>query len=365
MTEAVPLQQIRRTFVRFQNRTLSYFSGCDYFRLSSHPRVLSALRTGLDKYGLNVAASRLTTGNHVLYQELEASIAKFFDAEDALLTSGGYITNLVAAQALAGNFSHALIDERSHPSLGDAARFLDCPVLNFKHRNPEDVARVVTRCGPGAKLILLTDGMFSHNGSAAPLREYLKMLPKDAMLLVDDAHAAGVLGRSGKGSLEHAGVSRQRIIQTITLSKAVGAYGGAVLGTRALRDKIISRSRMFAGNTPLPLPLAAAAIEGLQIMKMDRGLRRRLFENANRVKHGLKDLINPEEPGPIVAIIPEGPRQSLHLHGALLAAQIFPPLIRYPGGSEAGYFRFVISSEHTPQQLDNLVETLQSCTTTR
>src|SRR5689334_19754014 len=124
MTEAAPLQQIRRTFVRFQNRTLSYFAGCDYFRLSSHPRVIKALNAGLNKYGLNVAASRLTTGNHILYGKLEAAIADFFGAEDALLTSGGYITNLVAAQALAGNFSHALVDERSHPSLGDAARFL-------------------------------------------------------------------------------------------------------------------------------------------------------------------------------------------------------------------------------------------------
>lgn len=360
MTEAAPLQQIRRTFVRFQNRTLSYFAGCDYFRLSSHPRVLKALNAALDKYGLNVAASRLTTGNHILYGELEASIAQLFDAENALLTSGGYITNLVAAQALEGNFSHALIDERSHPSLGDAARFLDCPIVNFKHRDPEDVAQVVARCGPGAKLILLTDGMFSHNGSAAPLREYLRALPKDAMLLVDDAHAAGVLGKTGKGSLEHAGVSRRRIVQTITLSKAVGAYGGAILATRAFRDKITTRSRMFAGNTPLPLPLAAAAIEGLKILKSDLGLRRRIFQNADRVKQSLKDFVNPDAPGPIVSIVPENPRQTIQLRRALLGADIYPPFIRYPGGPEAGYFRFVISSEHTPRQLDNLMEVLQS-----
>src|SRR5262249_16199652 len=152
------------------------------------------------RYGLNVAASRLTSGNHKLYRDLEECIADFFGAEDALVTSGGYITNLVAAQSFAGNFSHVLIDERSHPSLGDAGRLFDCPILNFKHREADDVARVVARRGPGAKSILLTDGMFSHDGSAAPLRDYLRVLPKDAMLLVDDAHAAGVLGKTGKGS---------------------------------------------------------------------------------------------------------------------------------------------------------------------
>src|SRR5436305_10649774 len=129
MTEPEPLQQINRTCVRFRNRTLAYFSGCDYFRLASHPKVITALQAGVRKYGLNVAASRLTTGNHKLYGELEERLADFFKAETATLVSTGYLSNVVAAQALAGNFSHAIIDERSHPSLEDAARFLECPLL--------------------------------------------------------------------------------------------------------------------------------------------------------------------------------------------------------------------------------------------
>src|SRR6516162_7197898 len=111
MTKPAPLQQLDRTYVRFKGRKLSYFSGCDYYRLASHPEVLEALRIGAERYGLNVAASRLTTGNHVLYLELEKALSRFFGAEDALLVSTGYATNLVVAQALAGNFSHALIDE--------------------------------------------------------------------------------------------------------------------------------------------------------------------------------------------------------------------------------------------------------------
>src|ERR1043166_6956384 len=188
MVEPEPLQQTDRTYVRFHNRKLSYFSGCDYFRLASHPRVIAAIKEGVAKYGLNVAASRLTTGNHILYQQLEQRLTAFFNAESALLVSGGYVTNLIVAQALRGNFSHVVVDEKAHPSLSDAARLLDCPVLKLKHRDAEDLAELVRRCGPGARLILLTDGMFAHDGSVAPLAKYLEVLPRDAIILVDDAH---------------------------------------------------------------------------------------------------------------------------------------------------------------------------------
>src|SRR5438874_1311135 len=133
MTEPEPLQQVQRTYVRFKNRTYSYFAGCDYYRLTGDGRVIAALKHGLKKYGLSVAASRLTTGNHILYQQLEKTLRNFFKAEATLVVGTGYITNLIACQAFAGRFSHALVDEKSHPSLSDASRFLDCPVLKFKH----------------------------------------------------------------------------------------------------------------------------------------------------------------------------------------------------------------------------------------
>jgi 7-keto-8-aminopelargonate synthetase-like enzyme len=362
MTEPEPIQQVNRTCVRVRGRKLAYFSGCDYFRLASHPQVIAALQTGVKKYGLNVAASRLTTGNHVLYRELEAALANFFAAESALLVSSGYMTNLVVAQALAASFSHALIDDGAHASLSDAASFLNCPVLQFKSRDAVALANAVRRCGPQSKLLVLTDGMFSHDGSAAPLAEYLAILPKDALLLVDDAHGAGVLGRTGKGAVEHADVSRRRVIQTVTLSKAFGAYGGAILGTTRLRQRILDRSRMFVGSTPLPLPVAHAALAGVRILKADPGLRRRLGENAAYVKKALRQagLALAETPGPIVPLLPRHPSEAARLRRALFAANIYPPFIKYPGGPPSGYFRFVISSEHTRAQLDSLLNVLRA-----
>jgi len=361
MTEPEPLQQVDRTCVCYRGRKLAYFSGCDYFRLASHPRVIAALREGLKEYGLNVAASRLTTGNHVLYRELEAELARFFAAESALVVASGYATNLIVAQALAGNFSHALVDDGAHTSLSDAVRFLDCPVLRFKSRDAQALARAAHRCGPGAKLAVLTDGMFAGDGSAAPLAEYLEVLPKDALIVVDDAHGAGVLGRTGKGTVEHAGVNRRRIIQSITLSKAFGAYGGAILCGASFRQRILNKSRMFVGSTPLPLPLASAALAGIRILKTDGSLQRRLINNAAYVKTALREagMALADKPGPIVPLRPRRGNQALTIKRALITAGIFPPFLKYPGGPPKGYFRFVISSEHDRPQLNRLISVLR------
>ena len=380
MNELEPLQQLERTCVRWRGRKLVYFSGCDYFRLASHPAVLKAAAAGLKQFGLNVAASRLTTGHHRIYAELEAALAKFFGAPDALLVSGGYPTSTLVAQALAGEITRVLIDERAHPALLDAAAHFGCPIMKFKHRDADDLKRAVGRCGRGSRLVVLTDGMFSHDGSVAPLKAYLKVLPRDALLLVDDAHGAGVLGVTGQGTLEHAGVSRQRIIQCVTLSKAFGAYGGAVLGTRELRAKILARSRAFIGCTPLPPPLANAALASVKILSRGGKPRARLHANAEYVKAALHQAgfertgtphpasVHPLPirwgegwgeglPGPIIAIHPRSEAETRALRRRLLAAGIYPPFLKY-AGAEKGFFRFVISSEHTRAQLDALVAVL-------
>ncbi|HZR17111.1 MAG TPA: aminotransferase class I/II-fold pyridoxal phosphate-dependent enzyme [Verrucomicrobiae bacterium] len=362
MIEPQTLQQVDRTYVRWAGREFSYFSGCDYFRLSSHAEVKSALIRGLKCHGLNVAASRMTTGNHPAYGTLEKELARFFKTEAALLVPSGYVTNLVAAQTLSGQFSHALIDELAHPSLHDAANILQCPVLTFGHRSVPELTTAIARCGPGAKLILLTDGMFARDGSVAPLREYQKALPGDGVILVDDAHGAGVLGANGRGALEHARANSRHVIHTITLSKAFGVYGGVILCSTPLRKRILERSRLFIGSTPLPLPLVEAGRQALKIIREGKSLRRRLNQHTRFVREALTKagVSIPETPGPIIAFQPGNNRAAQALQRALRKARIYPPLVYYPGGPAAGYFRFVISSEHTRTQLDNLVAVLTS-----
>jgi 7-keto-8-aminopelargonate synthetase-like enzyme len=358
---AEPLQQLDRTFVLHHGRKLAYFAGCDYFRLSSRPEVLRALTHGLDQFGLNVAASRKTTGNHPLYGQLEDELVRFAAVPAALFVSNGYITNLAVAQALTGTFTHALIDQRAHGSLQDAAQMLGCPVINFPHRDAASAARLSRRLGSRAKIVLLTDGLFSHSGEVAPLDAYLRVLPPHTKLLVDDAHAFGILGKTGRGTAEFLGLPiSPRLIQTVTLSKSLGTYGGAILGTQELRDRIIARSRLFVGNTPLPLPLTAAALAALDLLRAEPSLRRRLHFNASYVKGALRDagLSLNDGPGPIVPIHPHSASDVTKLKRTLLKAGIHPPHINYLGGPKDGYFRVVISSEHTAEQLDALVTVL-------
>ena len=197
---APPLRFVDSTHVHCGGRQLCYFGGCDYFRLSRHPKVLGALSQGLRAEGLNASASRMTTGNHPVYQRLERELARFFDCRSATLVSAGYLSNLVAAQALAGEFTHALIDERAHSSLHDAVLFLRCPTHSFRHQSVPDAARVARRCGPRARLVLLTDGVFAHDGSVAPLDGYSRILSKRGVDFPKGMFGFG-LGRGGGGRL--------------------------------------------------------------------------------------------------------------------------------------------------------------------
>jgi len=300
--------------------------------------------------------------NHELYQELESELVRFFGAQSATLVSNGYATNLVLAQALAGEFSHALIDSRAHQSLRDCLPFLKSRVVEFSHAGVGAVSKAIPKPGKRSRIVLLTDGMFSHNGTLAPLREYLNLLPRGSKIIVDDAHGAGTLGDRGRGTCELLGIQSEQVIQTISLSKAFGVYGGAILGTKALREKMLKNSSLLRGNTPLSLPLANAALRALTLVRKDTALRGRLAENIAFVKSQLsrRPWNKFENATPIVSIVPKGAAQARRLRQQLLAWSIYPTQITY--GDDQAYFRFAISSEHTRAQLESLVATLHGLT---
>src|SRR6185295_19533372 len=174
--------------------------------------------------------------------------------------------------------------------------------------------------------------------------------------LVDDSHGAGTLGRTGRGTAEYLGVPTERLIQTITLSKAFGVYGGAILGSAGICEKVVQRSRLFVGNTPLPPPLAAGALTALEIVRTNSKMRRCLWFNAEYVKFAMREagLAVNGGPGPIVPWHTRHRNETAMLRRRLLAAGIHPPFINYLGGPRNGFFRFVISSEHTEAQLCDL-----------
>jgi 8-amino-7-oxononanoate synthase len=356
----VPLESAGMNEIFFRGRKLIHFSGCDYFRLSQNTHVVAAAKKTLAQAGLNVAASRLTTGDRAVYHELEAALQNFFRSEAALVLSDGYLAPLAVAQALTNDFSHVYIDEFAHGALLDAAKMFGCPVQNFWHRDAADLQKKLSRGGKNFRPMVLTDGMFSSDGSVAPLRAYLKILPRNGMILVDDAHGVGLLGANGRGTVELENVSRERVILCGTLSKAFGAFGGMVLSPKKIREQILSRSRSFVGATPLPPPLAGAAIAAVKILSSEKLRRQKMFRNTAWLRSELKNAgwkIS-DTAGPIVRLPDLDPSDDLRLKKMLLAAGIYPPFLQY-GAATKGYFRFVISSEHTKGQLENLASVLQ------
>ena len=363
-----PLQQVDRVFVQSLGRTWVYFGGCDYFRLASHPAVVRAAHDAIDRFGLNVAASRRTSGNHAVYNRLEAALKRFFGAPSAVLTSNGYSTAIVVAQALADEATHLLLDEHAHGCLVDAGDVLRCKVVRFAHRNVDDLRRKLRTFGASARVIVATDGMFSATGLLAPLPEYLKALPASGRLWIDDAHGAGALGNTGKGTWEaltgkgpfH---GDDRVLMTLTLSKSFGCYGGAVLGPQALSDSIRVRSRLFTGNTPLPPPFAAASLKAVEILRKTPRLRTKLTANVTLLRRSLRALGWPVEDSmsPVLALTPTDEKTATAIQKRMRRAGILPPFMRYPGGKDSGFFRIAVSCEHTREQVGALIAAVGPC----
>ncbi|HSB81240.1 MAG TPA: pyridoxal phosphate-dependent aminotransferase family protein, partial [Candidatus Methylomirabilis sp.] len=254
------LRFLDRTKVLHEGKPYLFFGGTDYHRLASHPAVLRALREVAESDGLSCAGSRTTTGNHPLLPELERKVAAFLGAGEAALCSSGYLSNAVALEAVAGEFQRFFIDGGAHSSLAaPAGRLSRDAVVTFRHADPEDLTlELKTRLRPGERPLVLTDGVVPVDGEMPPLRVYWEAVRDfGGALLVDDAHGIAVVGPTGKGSPEEAGLSGGSFIQTGTLSKGLGAFGGLVAGQTGLAGKIAEKSLAFVGGTPIPPPLAA------------------------------------------------------------------------------------------------------------
>ncbi len=345
--------------VVYRGRALTFFGGCDYLRLSTHPAVVEAARDAAVR-GLGVAASRLTTGNDPSLAACERELARFFQAEACALTATGYMANLALGQTLAGRFTHALMDERAHVSLRDAAALMGASVREFRHIHVDALEKAFLELPSGARAVVMTDGMFPLDGVVPPLAAYWNRLGPNVEWWIDDCHAAGTLGKRGRGSIEYHGGTRKGVYQIITLSKALGAFGGAILSDPQTVQALWRKSRSFAGSSPPPLPLVAAARQSLRILALESERLKRLQDNRLWVKQRLREagILDAISPGPMFLVTPKSTSDRLRIRRRLLASRIHPPYIHYPGAPAGGAFRFAVSSEHRPEELAQLVEAL-------
>ncbi len=337
------------------------FSSNDYLGLSGHPKIIQAAVAAFRKYGFGSGSSRLLSGSYVPHKKLEDRIAKFKGTRAALVFSTGYSANTGIIPAVVGTGDTVLSDELNHASIVDGARLSRAKIRIYRHCNTNHLEELLKKSS-GRKLII-TDTVFSMDGDIAPLKGIVFLSKKyDALLMIDDAHGAGVLGRTGRGGLEHFGIKSDDIIQMGTLSKAFGCFGGFVAGSRNLTDFLINRARSFIYSTSIPPAMVEACIKAIDIVDLSsHNMRKRLWKNRQRLYLGLKsldyDILNSETP--IIPILAGNVVNAIKTGNYLRRKRIFAPAIRPPTVPEGKCrIRFSVTAAHTYEDIDLVLESL-------
>ncbi|HYL33153.1 MAG TPA: 8-amino-7-oxononanoate synthase [Stellaceae bacterium] len=338
--------------VRGERRLVS-FSCNDYLNLSHHPQVKAAAIAALEQYGTGAGASRLVTGNHPLFAELESRLARLKGAEAGCTFGSGYLANAGIVPALVSRDDLVLVDELAHACLWAGARLARANVLAYRHNDLEHAAALLAEFRPRhANTLIATDGVFSMDGDLAPLPALAALAARhDAWLMVDDAHGLGVVGGGRGARFAHTELP-EIPLQMGTLSKAVGGYGGYLCASRAVIDLVTNRARSFVYSTGLPPATVAAASAALDIIASDADLVARPMRNARRFTRvaGL-----PEAQSAIVPVVLGTAERALAASRCLedegfLAVAIRPPTV--PEGTAR--LRFAFTAGHEDADIDRL-----------
>jgi 8-amino-7-oxononanoate synthase len=348
--------------VLVDGRLLRVFCSNDYLGLAQHPEVVAALQAASAQFGAGSGAAHLVTGHSAPHQQLEAQLAAYTGRERALLFSTGYMANLGVLAAFAGRDEAVLEDRLNHASLIDGARLSGARLLRYRHADAEDAAAVLAERKDCA--VIATDGLFSMDGDVAPLRALAELAARHrAWLLIDDAHGLGVLGPSGRGSLEVAGLdARAAPLLVGTLGKAFGCFGAFVAGDEAVIEFLLQRARTSTYTTALPPGIAAAASMALQIAQRESWRREQLQARITQFRAGASTLRLPvtESSSPIQPLMVGDASRALRLSRALYelgywVTAIRPPTV--PAGSAR--LRLTLSAAHSAADVDDLLVALE------
>jgi 8-amino-7-oxononanoate synthase len=335
------------------------FSSNDYLGLAAHPEVLAAATETALREGFGAGAARLVAGNLPAHRALEADLATYLRRPAALLFPTGYQANLGVVATLAGPSDLIASDAANHASLIDGCRLSRATVAIYAHADPAAAAEALVRPGTFRRRFLITESLFSMDGDAAPLSALAEVAnAHDAIFVVDEAHALGVLGPGGRGLCAEAGLDPDVLVGT--LGKAFGAAGGFVTGSAALRDYLVNRARTFVFTTAPPPPIAGAARAGLRLAAAPAGDQRRARLRASqaRVIERLGGKIPPSA-GPILPVILGSDARALAAAAHLRHRGLFVPAIRPPTVPDGtARLRLTFSSEHTDEELEVLARAL-------
>ncbi|MBI3323737.1 MAG: 8-amino-7-oxononanoate synthase [Candidatus Omnitrophica bacterium] len=357
------IEEVSGAQVRVEGRWLVCWCTNDYLGLSTHPRLIRAAQEAAAAWGVGARASRLLAGSTRIHVELEHALAEFFGCEAAAMFPSGYLANLGTLAALVGRGDLVLVDRLAHASLIDAARASGAMFRIFRHNDPDDARRWLSRYSHARRKLVVTEGLFSMDGDLGCLGALSHIASEcGALLYVDDAHGAFALGATGRGSPELLGISHDSLIYMATLGKALGAQGGFVAGPRSLIETLQNRARTFVFETAPAVPIVAAAHEALRIVREEPILRHRLADNiqASRQLLGGVSGLSASASHHILPIVVGSSRAALDLAGFLSEQGMLAPAIRPPTVSRGtARLRISLTALHTTEQVSRLSRLLR------
>ncbi len=352
--------------VTIQGKKFIMFGSNNYLGLANDPRMKAAAIDAIKKYGTGVAGSRFLNGNTVLHMELERKLAAFKGREAALVYATGYQMNLGVVSALVGKGDFAIVDKLDHASILDGCRLSHGEIRRFKHNNPADLERVLKDIGPGHGKLVIVDGVFSMEGDIAPIPEISKICRKyGARLMVDDAHATGVLGRHGRGTCEYFNLSHKDVDLVVgTCSKSFASVGGFVVGDENIIHYIQHLSRSMIFSAALPPASVAAISKAIDIIEEEPQRIKKLWDNAAYLMKNFKrmGLNTGETRTPIIPVVIGDNEKTFMLWRMLYDKGLFTnPVVSPAVPPKRSLLRVVATATHTREQLDRALNIFEGC----
>ncbi len=341
--------------VVIEGKEVILLSSNNYLGLANHPKIKEAAKKAVDKYGAGSGAARLISGNCILYKELEEKIAAFKKTEAALVFGSGYLANIGILSTVAGEGDLILSDELNHASIIDGCRLSRAEKIIYRHKDTKHIEEILSK-NRSKRILIVTEAVFSMDGDIAPLPEIIDIAKRyNAMVMVDDAHATGVLGKRGRGTAEHFGIEKGIDIYMGTLGKALGCYGAYAAGDRGLIEFLINKARGFIFTTALPPSVLASAIKAIEILDEEPNLIKKLWGNRNYLLDGLRNIgLNTMRcETPIIPILIGNAEKALKMSEGLFEEGIYAPAIRPPTVPEnTCRLRLAVMAAHTKEDLD-------------
>ena len=349
--------------VMLEGREVILLSSNNYLGLATHPTVVEAAIAATRRYGAGSGAARLVCGTLTPHEALETALARFKGTEAALTFAAGYLANIGVIPALIGKDGLILADRLCHASLIDGCRLSGATFRVYHHRDMNHLEQLLARRTSGKPTLIVTDGIFSMDGDIAPMKDIAQLAERyGATIYVDDAHGTGILGPTGRGTLEHCGVESRVPYHMGTLSKAIGSAGGYLAGSAAFIAYLVNTCRAFTYTTAPPPATAAAATAAIQVIEQEPDRRARLWRNRERLAQGLTRLgfrLAASE-SPILPIIVGDPDRAMNLAQALIDQGVYAPAIRPPTVPPAtSRIRLTITADHTDEQIDQALAGLE------